>query len=115
DLLGAGLGAVGLAGVTYALISAGDGWSLPLVIVGIAGVASLAGFVEVERRGTHPMLPLRIFANREFSTTNVVTFLVYAALGANFFLLVVELQVVGGFSPLLAGTALLPVTVIMLA
>jgi Na+/melibiose symporter-like transporter len=60
------------------------------------------------------MLPLRIFANRQFSATNLVTFVVYAALSANFFLLVVELQVVGGLSPLVAGTALLPVTAIML-
>ena len=60
------------------------------------------------------MLPPRLFANRQFTAANAVTFAVYAALGGVFFLLVVNLQVVGGFSPLLAGTALLPITLIML-
>ena len=75
---------------------------------------ALGGFVRTERRSPHPMLPPDIFANRQFTAANVVTFAVYAALGGLLFLLVVNLQVVGGFSPLLAGTALLPVTVIML-
>ena len=60
------------------------------------------------------MLPPRIFASRQFTAANVVTFVVYAALSGVFFFLVVDLQVVAGFSPLLAGSALLPVTLIML-
>ena len=114
DLLGAGLGAVGLGGVTYALIAAGEGWSVVVVATAVLGVGCLAGFVLVELRSPHPMLPTRIFANRQFTMTNIVTFAVYGALGGTFFLLVVNLQVVAGFSPLVAGTALLPVTVIML-
>ncbi|MDT7544980.1 MAG: hypothetical protein QOE99_1090 [Actinomycetota bacterium] len=114
DLLGAGLGAVGLGGVTYALIGAGTGWSGIVIVFGVLGLLALVGFVLNERRSTHPMLPLGIFASRQFSAANAVTFAVYAALSAIFFLLVVELQVVAGMSPLLAGTALLPVTVLML-
>jgi EmrB/QacA subfamily drug resistance transporter len=114
DLLGAGLGVGGLAVLTYALISAGDGWSPIVVGTVVAGALGLAGFVGVERRSRHPMLPIQIFANRQFTATNVVTFAVYLALGGVFFLLVVNLQVVAGFSPLLAGTAILPVTAIML-
>jgi len=80
-----------------------------------AGVAALAGFVTTEGRSAHPLLPPDLFASRQFTSANVVTFAVYAALGGVFFFLVVCLQVVGGFSPLLAGMAMLPVTVIMLA
>lgn len=114
DALGAVLGAAGLGGVTYALIASGGGWSTTGVGAGLLGVAALVGFVWVERRSTHPMLPPSMFANRQFTAANLVTFAVYAALAGVFFLLVVDLQVVAGFSPLLAGTALLPVTVIML-
>lgn len=115
DLAGAVLGAVGLGGVTYALIGAGSGWSSAVVVSGVIGVAAMAGFVVNEHRSPHPMWPPRIFANRQFTAANLFTFAVYAALGAVFFLLVVNLQVVSGFSPLLAGMALLPITVIMLA
>ena len=115
DILGATLGALGLGGLTYALIAAGGGWSASVLVAGVVGLAGLAGFVRTERRSSHPMLPPDIFASRQFTAANIVTFAVYAALGGVFFLLVVNLQVVGGFSPLLAGTALLPITVIMLA
>ncbi len=114
DLLGAGLGAVGLGGVTYALITAGSGFSAAVVVGGLLGLAGLGGFIVTERRSRHPMLPPDIFGNRQFTSANLVTFAVYAALSGVFFLLVVNLQVVAGFSPLLAGTALLPITAIML-
>ena len=114
DLVGAALGALGLAALTYALIGAGDGWSLDVVLVGLLGVAALVAFVVVERRESHPMLPMDIFVSRQFSAANVVTLLVYAALGAMFFLLVVQPQVVAGFGALAAGSALLPITIIML-
>lgn len=114
DLAGAVLGAVGLGGVTYALIGAGGGWSPAVMVSGVLGAVSMTGFVINEHRSPHPMLPPKIFANRQFAAANLVTFAVYAALGAVFFLLVVNLQVVSGFSPLLAGIALLPITVIML-
>jgi MFS family permease len=60
------------------------------------------------------MLPLGLFAKRQFTVTNVVTFLIYAALGGVLFLLPVELQVVDRYTPLESGIALLPLTVIML-
>ena len=114
DVVGAVLGAVGLGGVTYALIGAGSGWSTLQVGGAVVGAAAIGGFVWTEHRSPHPMVPPDIFDNRQFTAANLVTFAVYAALGGVFFLLVVNLQVVAGFSPLLAGTALLPVTVIML-
>ncbi len=60
------------------------------------------------------MLPLQIFSSRQFSAANAVTFVVYAALGGVFFLLVIMLQVVLGYSAIAAGAAALPVTVILL-
>jgi EmrB/QacA subfamily drug resistance transporter len=105
---------VGLAGVTYALTAAADGMSSFVLVTGTVGVVALALFVAVELRSTHPLVPPRLFADRQFSAANGVTLLVYAALGAFFVLLVLHLQVVGGFSPLVAGMSLLPVTVLML-
>ncbi len=115
DVLGAGLGALGLGGVTFAIIEApARGATAAVIGSAVVGVAAMLGFVAVERRAAHPMLPLSIFKSRQFSAANAVTFLIYAAFGGFFFLLVVHLQVVADFSPLAAGTALLPVTVIML-
>jgi MFS family permease len=78
------------------------------------GVLALAAFVLVERRSPHPLVPPSLFTNPIFTAANVATLLIYGALGAVFLLLVLQLQVVAGFSPLAAGTALLPITVIML-
>jgi len=61
------------------------------------------------------MLPLKLFRSRQFSAANAVTFVVYAALGGLLFLVPTVLQVAHGYSPLASGTALLPVTFIMLA
>jgi EmrB/QacA subfamily drug resistance transporter len=116
DISGAFLAAVGLGGVIYALIESGDrGWSSPAVAVsGIVGLVALAVFVAVEARSPHPMLPLAIFRSRQFTAANLVTFVVYAALSGSLFLLPIVLQEVVGFSPLKAGTALVPLTVVML-
>jgi EmrB/QacA subfamily drug resistance transporter len=122
DIAGAVLAAASLAGISYALIEApGRGAGPQVAVAGVAGVAAAAGFVAVERhrgraeRGTPPMLPLEVFTSRQFTVVNIVTFVVYAAFGALFFLLVLQLQVASGFSPLKAGLALLPSTLLMLA
>jgi EmrB/QacA subfamily drug resistance transporter len=115
DITGAALGAAALAGVTYALTAAaGSGAGYAALGAGLAGLALGGVFVAVERRRRNPMLPLSIFASRQFTAVNVVTLLVYAALGGVFFLLSVQLQVSSGFSPVQAGASLLPVTVLML-
>ncbi len=81
DLAGCALAAAGLAGITYGLIS--EKW----FAAGL-GVLALCAFVLVERRRTHPLIPLELFASRVFVAANVVTLVVYAALGGVFFLLV---------------------------
>ncbi|MCU1589567.1 MAG: drug resistance transporter, EmrB/QacA subfamily [Frankiales bacterium] len=115
DVAGAVVGALGLAGTTYALIGLGGGGAkTAATVAGLIGLVGLVAFVVVERRSSHPMLPLDLFADRQFTATNLVTFAVYAALGVVFLLLVLDLQIVAGFTPLAAGLALLPVTVAML-
>jgi len=115
DIAGAALGAVGLAGITYASIAAGErGLDATVVGAAVAGLLTLAAFVVRERRTAHPLVPPGLFASRQFTVTNIVTFTIYAAFGAVFFLLVLHLQVVAGFSPLAAGISLLPVTLLML-
>jgi EmrB/QacA subfamily drug resistance transporter len=114
DFRGATLAALGLAGITYALIEAPDGMGAPVVIAGVVGVAGLVGFLVGERGSGNPMMPLEIFASRQFSAANLVTFVVYAALGGFLFLLIAFLQISLGYSPLAAGAASLPVTALML-
>ncbi|WP_029429503.1 DHA2 family efflux MFS transporter permease subunit [Blastococcus sp. URHD0036] len=116
DVPGAVLCGIGLGGLTYGLTAwSGSGGGDPLVVgTLLLGVVALGVFLGVERRSRHPLLPLGIFASRIFRTVNLVTFAVYAALGGVFFLVVVQLQVVSGFTPLAAGLALLPLTLLML-
>jgi EmrB/QacA subfamily drug resistance transporter len=113
DVLGAVLGALALAFVTYALIEARGG-SLLVAVMAVAGVAAGVAFVYVEKHRPDPMMPLNIFASRQFTAVNLVTLCVYAAFGGYFFLTALQLQVVAGYSPLQAGTALLPTTAMML-
>ena len=115
DAQGAVLAALGLAGVTYALIEApGKGASAAVLVGGIGGLLALAAFFWAERRVADPMLPLGIFRARQFSAANGVTFAVYAALGGFLFLLIAFLQISLGYTPIEAGSASLPVTLIML-
>ncbi len=117
DVTGSVLVTLGLVGLTYGLIEGPTaGWLRPGPLVAlIAGVVLLIAFVVWEWRAPSPMLPLSLFGSAQFSSANVVTFVVYAALGGALFLLPIQLQEVSGYSPLEAGIALLPVTVIMLA
>jgi EmrB/QacA subfamily drug resistance transporter len=116
DVLGSLVGVVGLGGVTGGIIAASDHRfaSTSVLLPLIAGIVALGAFVVVENRESNPMLPLALFSSRQFSAANAVTLLLYAANGGALLLLVVELQTVSGFSPLEAGTALLPITAVML-
>jgi EmrB/QacA subfamily drug resistance transporter len=117
DVAGAVLVSSGLAGVVYGLTEAASpGWTAPVTVVSIAaGVTLLVAFLVTEARRRAPMMPLGVFRSGQFSGANAVTFVVYGGLGGALFLLPIQLQQVIGFSPLAAGTALLPITVIMLA
>ena len=116
DFQGSAFASLALAGLTFGLIQAPEnGLGSPAVIGAIAvGLASAVAFVRAERRSPEPMLPLSIFDSRQFTSANLVTFVVYAALGGVFFLLVVFLQVALGYAPIAAGAASLPLTALML-
>lgn len=115
DVTGAACVVVALSGITYALTEAGaQGWSWPVLLAGVTGVAAGVAFIGVERRTPHALIRLDLFGNRVFAATNVVTVFLYAALSLFFFLLVLQLQRVAGWSPLAAGTSMLPVTALML-
>jgi EmrB/QacA subfamily drug resistance transporter len=114
DVTGALLATLALGVTTYALIehdSLGAGGTAGVAAVGLALATA---FVVVERRTRHPMVPPSLFASRQFTAANGMTLLVYAALGAVFFFLTLQLQTVLGWGPLPAGTASLPITVLML-
>ena len=115
DFAGAALCAAGLGLVVAGFIEQPHlGWSDPLVSGGLAGgVALLALFVGYELRASAPMLPLRLFRLRNFSVTNVETFAVYGALSGWSVFLTLFQQEFSGYSPLHAGLATLPVTIVM--
>ena len=115
DVQGVLLGALGLAGVTYALTAWPDhGLDALTGVTGGGGVLALGAFIFAERRSHHPMLPTSLFNSRTFSVINVVTFAVYAALSGTFLFLVLFLQVVSGWPALQAGAATLPLSLVML-
>src|SRR5882762_7891263 len=116
DYLGAALAGLGLGGVVFALTAGPvDGWATPRVLAtGVGGIIALIGFVVVERSRRHPLLPLDMFRSRQFTAANAVTFVIYGALGGALFLLPIQLQRVVGLSALESGSALIPMTIVML-
>lgn len=111
DLAGSGLAAIFLGGLTFALVQHGADAAIAAAVAAAAGV----GFVLVERRAAAPVVPGAMFADRQFTAINIVTFFVYAPLGGVMFFLVMQLQVVSGYSALQAGITMLPFTLLMLA
>jgi len=113
DHIGALLCAVGLGALVFGFIEQPRlGWGDPMVIGSIAGgLAFLVAFVVYEMRTPMPMLPLRLFARRNFSVTNVETFVVYGGLSAWGFFLTLFLQQLSGYSPFRSGLATIPLTI----
>jgi EmrB/QacA subfamily drug resistance transporter len=115
DVVGALLCAFGLAGITFGLIEQPlRGFGDPLVLGALlGGLALFAGFLVYEWHASHPMLPLALFKRRNFAVGNIETFAMYGGLSILFFLLVLFLQGVAGFSALAAGSSTIPVTLVM--
>lgn len=115
DWWGALLATLGLGGIVFGLIESNDlglGNTLVLISLGI-GAAALIAFVLVEARSAAPMLPLSLFRSRTFSGANLLTLLLYAALGGSLFYIPFNLIRVQGYSPTAAGAANLPLIVIL--
>lgn len=112
DLTGSFLATAGLSAITYSLLE----WSSNSAIsrwTGPAGLLFLALFVLVERRATAPVLPLQLFRSRTFAGANLLTFFLYGALSAALFYLPLNLIQAQGYSPTLAGAAILPLVLLM--
>lgn len=110
DWAGALLAVVGLGATTFGLIESSHlGWRHPWVVGGLAlGAAALVGFFWREARAPHPMMPLGLFRDRVFAATNMLTLLLYAALGGALFFLPFNLIQVQGYTATAAGLAMLP-------
>ena len=113
DWWGAGFITVALAAITYGLL----GWSsnpvaLTATTIAIGGAAFIT-FLVVESRERAPLVPLSLFRSRDFSGANLLTLLLYAALGGALYFLPFDLIQVQGYSPSAAGLALLPFILIM--
>ena len=115
DVAGAVTATLGLAGIVFALIEAPTrGWgSAAVVAAGVVGLAGLAAFVACEARMREPMLPLHLFRNRDFAGANLLTLLLYAALGGSLYFVPLNLIQVQGYGATAAGAALLPFVAIM--
>ena len=115
DLAGAAAVTVGLAGVVFALIEGTVVGATPLVVAaGRVGAAALGAFPLIERGKAEPLVPLELFRSRQFSGANATTLAVYGAFAGALFLFVVQLQQGLGYSALEAGSAMFPVTLILL-
>jgi MFS family permease len=115
DWLGAFLATFGLAGLVTGLIeSVNRGWRDPLVFGSlIAGTGFLVAFLWVESTVHSPMLPLTLFGSRSFGGANLLTLLLYAAIGIFFFLFPLNLIQVQKYSATAAGAAVLPLILLM--
>ena len=115
DWIGILLSALGLGGPVFALIEQPThGWGSPLVWIPLlAGVVCFVGFIVWEARAKHPMLDLGLFRIRNFRVANLTTLTAYAGLIGGLFFLGLFLQQVVGYTPLEAGLATTPISLIM--
>jgi len=106
---------LGLAGIVYAMIEAAEtGWTNPAILAAlVAGVCGLVAFLWLEKRQAQPMLPLALFRSGTFTGANLLTFLLYGALGGSLFFLPLALIQVHRYSTTAAGAALLPFILLM--
>ena len=116
DYPGATLATLGLLGTTYGLTRWSSSSSLDTIAIAtiLAGLAMLALFLWLEaKRGDAAMMPLAMFADRCFSGLNLLTFLLYGAFGAAMLLIPYVLISAGGYSPVEAGLAMLPLPILL--
>jgi len=115
DWLSACLIALGLGGISYALIQAPEGgWTKPDILIALAlGVAFLIAFVVRQFRAKEPMTPPELFKSKTFAGVNAMTLLLYGALAGSLFFLPFDLIQVRGYSAAAAGASFLPFTVLM--
>ena len=115
DVPAALLAPLALGSLTWTLTAwSADGAVLATLLPLAVGIAAVVAFVVVESRTESPMLPLHLFRNRAFSVVNVATLFVYASLSGTLLFLALFLQVSAGWTPLAAGAATIPMSIVML-
>jgi EmrB/QacA subfamily drug resistance transporter len=117
DLTGALTSTIGMAALVYGFVHAGsNGWANNATITSFAvGVVLLVAFVLTELRASSPITPLRLFADRNRSTSYLARLLMVAGMMGMFFFLTQFLQNLLGYSPLKTGVAFLPLTAVLFA
>jgi EmrB/QacA subfamily drug resistance transporter len=117
DLSGAILATLGLAGITYGFLEASDsGFGNFKIIAALTiGIISLLAFIVIEKKSSHPMMPLYLFKSRTFSGVNILTLFMYAALNAALFFFPLNLIQVQGYPEESAGLAILPFAILISA
>ena len=114
DVAGASLTALALGALTFAFTGAREFSPMLTAATILLAVGALTAYVLLERRTTNPLVPAFLWSVRVFTAANLMTLLVYGALGAVMFVLVLQLQVSAGWSALAAGLSGLPVTIALL-
>ncbi|MER5667631.1 MFS transporter [Streptomyces mirabilis] len=114
DVAGALLATAGSTASVFGIVDASDiGWTAPATLIPLAaGLVMLALFVQVERRAAQPIVPLRLFASRERSGAYVTRMLYMGAMMGFFFFTAQFVQSVYHWTPLQAGLAFLPMTLV---
>ncbi|MES2062095.1 MAG: MFS transporter [Bacteroidota bacterium] len=116
DLTGAIAIALGLAAVTFGFLripAVGlSNWQVYMSL--ITGVLLLSAFIYIEKQSKSPMMPLQLFTNLTFSGANLLTFFLYAGLGAGMLFLGLNMVQVQGYSQLQSGLTFLPFTILMI-
>lgn len=115
DFAGAITIALGLALLTFGFLrmpAAGFNWQVEASIA--AGVLLLIAFLIIEWKSAYPMMPLQLFGNATFSGANLLTFFLYAGLGAGMLFLSLDMVQVQGYTQLQSGLSFLPFTLLMI-
>ncbi|HUD77307.1 MAG TPA: MFS transporter [Streptosporangiaceae bacterium] len=122
DLPGAITGTGGLAALVFGLSNAATSqngvshWGDTKVIASlVAAVVLIGAFLLIESRSKHPLLPLRIFSNRDRSAANLIMLCIGTAMFGMFFFLTIFVQTVWGYSALRTGFAYLPMVAMIMA
>jgi EmrB/QacA subfamily drug resistance transporter len=117
DVIGGAVSTLGASLLVYGIVrSASAGWGDTVTLTSLlAGLLALAGFVAGQARARQPIMPPRLFASRERIGAYAARFLFTGALVSQTFFMTQYLQGVSGFSPLRAGLAFLPLTIVVLA
>ncbi len=116
DYPGAITTVIGLALLTFGFLRIPNvgfqNWQVYTSLAG--GTAVIAFFIFIENKSKHPMMPLNLFSNKTFTGSNLLTFFLYAGLGAGILFLTLDMVQIQGYSQLQAGLTLLPFTILMI-